>query len=115
MNPRHTANVMIVDREASSETGGDKVLESLKKDSVKGRKRAEIEKRTIAKANIESRQKAQEKYQTYREIALKLYESKPGLRMASREKLAQEVQAVLKRRGIEKSTKTIKRAFPPNK
>src|SRR5262249_15971103 len=113
MKRKHSANVLIV--ELDSETGADKVLKSLKKDAAKGRKRAEIEKRTIAKANIERRQNAQDKYQRYRDIALRLYESKPELRRASQEKLAEEVQAVLKRRGIEKSTKTIKRAFPAYK
>jgi len=77
-------------------------------------KRAEIEKCTIGKANIERRQNAQDEHQKIRKIVLKLYESKPELRRASREKLALEVQAVLKRYGIKKSTKAIKRALPNN-
>src|SRR5262249_6898602 len=111
---RPTANVFTIDVEAAAETGGDKFFESLKKDAAKGRKRAEIEKCTIGKANIERRQNAQDEHQKIRKIVLKLYESKPELRRASREKLALEVQAVLKRYGIKKSTKAIKRALPNN-
>jgi hypothetical protein len=109
----YPANVLIV--ETPSATGADKVLTSLRKDAARGRKRAEIEKRTIAKANIKRRQTAQDEYQRYRDIALKLYELKPTKRRASQEELAADVQAVLKRRGIKKSTKTIKRGLMPNK
>jgi hypothetical protein len=79
----------------------------------KGRGRAETEKRTIAKANLKRMQAAQADRQKIHDIVLKLYELKPELRRAKPERLAREVQAVLKRQGITRSTKTIRRAFPP--
>jgi hypothetical protein len=66
----------------------------------KGRGRAETEKRTIAKANLKRMQAAQADRQKIHDIVLKLYELKPELRRAKPERLAREVQAVLKRQGI---------------
>src|SRR5262249_2008691 len=81
----------------------------------KAKKRAEVEKHTIAKANLERKQVAQADHQMYRDIVLKLIRQKPELRLASQERLAQEVREVLAWRGIKKSTRTIKRGLPPQK
>jgi len=81
----------------------------------KAKKRAEVEKRTIARANLDRKRTAETGRQKYRDIVEKLYTQKPGLKRASREQLAQEVKAVLAQRGIRVSTKTILRALPPKK
>lgn len=77
----------------------------------KGKRRAE----QLAGENLKRSQAAQADRQKYREIALRLCEFKPELKQASREELAREVQTVLRRAGISKTTKTILRALPPKK
>lgn len=81
----------------------------------KGKKRAEVERRTIAKANLDRRRTAKTSRQKYRDIVVRLYELRPELKRATRDRLAQEVQAVLAKRGFPVSTKTILRALRPKK
>ena len=69
----------------------------------KAKKRAEVEKRTIAKANLDRKRTAETGRQKYRDIVEKLYAQKPALKRASRERLAQEVQAVLDASWISKT------------
>jgi len=92
-----------------------KLLEKTTPLALKGKKRADTEKRTIGAKNLDRARIAAEERQKYRDIILKLYEQRPELKRANRERLAREVQAVLARRGITRSTKTIKRALPPPK
>ena len=103
-------------------SGADQLIQKLIKDSAeaaplikKGKKRSEIESRTIAKVNLKRKQDLQTLREQEREIVLKLYKLRPELKRASRENLACEVQSVLARRGITRSTKSIIRGFPPKK
>jgi len=110
MKPK--ANVLVIELDSktgSSETGADKVVKTLKKDAAKGRKRAEIEKRTIAEANQKRQHEAAAKYQDIKAIARNLIADarlsrKPYV-------LAQRVRKLLLKQGKDYSIKTIVRAL----
>jgi hypothetical protein len=113
MKRKHSANVLIVevDKETgSSETGADKVVKSLLRDSAKARKRAEIEKRTIVEANQKRQREAAAKSQDIKARARVLIAVDARL---SRKPyvLAQRLRKLLLKQGKDYSIKTIVRAL----
>jgi hypothetical protein len=104
------ARVLII--QVPDETGGDKLLAQLLKDSAKARKRAEIEKRAFGPHNLARKQTAETERKRDLVVFQKLCRDRPELKRASREKQATEVQQYLAHRGIKRSVKSIRLALP---